>query len=129
MLVRENAVEIKRYMVDDFRLEDVAFKADFGSSIRAAQVIGTPKPLSGAKSRDNTIRLRESSAEGTSVNFTVPPQMLALVLQTNSDQSLLVLFGYHGTNDEVRFASFRHRLYPSNEASSQLGERITVDPK
>ena len=129
VLVRENAVEIKRYMVNNFRLEDVAFIADFGRSIRAAQVIGTLKPLPDAKFRDEAVRSIESSAERISVNFEVPPQMLALVLQTDNEQSLLILFGYHGTNNEVRFASFRHSLYPSNEASSQLGERIAVDPK
>ena len=127
ILIRESSIEIKRY-TEDYRLQSVAFKSDFEGCIQAAQIIGPPRPPSDAKSREEAINSKESSTEDPAMSSTVPPQMLALVLRTESEWSLYILFAYNGSFQEVRFVTYRHSLPPSNEITAQLGERVAVDP-
>ena len=128
VLVRENLVEIKLY-TETGRLEDVAFKADFDGPIRAANIIGTPRTPDYAVSRDDAFNSRSNPPHSVAGPFQVPPQMLALVLETSFEQSLLIMFAFYDEASNIRYALYRHTLFASTDASARLGEHLAVDPQ
>ena len=126
VFVRERSLELKE-RAHNYRLDDIAFKADFESTIRAAIVIGTPQVI------PQVIYGNEANAIDSSREIKyaheVPPQMLALVLRTDADERLAILFALNSrVSAKVEFVAFQQALPPSTrDPTSRLGEHIAVD--
>ncbi|KAH0538052.1 hypothetical protein FGG08_005314 [Glutinoglossum americanum] len=141
-LYQEKFVQIRELHFDG-HLRDIAIKTDFGSSIRHAQVFGTPrKPTT--RGLDAVIK-KELEAGLEAVNGSqswtrdkhgkaglelpmVPPQILVLTLES---ADIVFLFAYHtiGPNSRVEFFTCQRSLPGGRSFLEKLGEIIAVDPK
>lgn len=124
--IGDNFVDIKELMSEDGHLRDVATKADFGSTIRAARVFGTArKPavpgldaIIKAESEDMDMDLPSGQE--------VPPQILVVTLES---KELVFLFAIDNDQGEVDFLSSHRPLPEQRSYLEQLGKHVAVDPK
>ena len=128
VLIRERCIEIQQCSQDG-HLEEVALKADLEGSVKAAEIVGASRTLNTSMSPDDDIKSDESLHAEVNKIFKVPPQMLALILESRSEQSLLILFAFHDDSQAIRFASFKHPTSPSIRPSRKLGGYLAIDPQ
>ncbi len=147
--VREHSIEIKE-LVDDRHLRRAVLKADFGSRIRAARVLGAPRdppplppapaPVPVADSRqailtqsydihDESMDVESTVEAAATPTKRLPPQILALAVQSGYYDSLVFLFCSTDASGETRFIHHNKPLPSSNEYSRRLGHQLAVDPR
>ncbi|KAL8830642.1 MAG: hypothetical protein Q9191_001319 [Dirinaria sp. TL-2023a] len=131
VFVRQNSIEIKEirgHGSDSHHpspeILDVAVKNDFDSPIRAARIFGLPRLFDPTIKQENTTE----PGFGASLNPELPPQILALTLES---MKLVFLCAFHDSRGNVMFQSNYRILSAAGETSQsqQLGEHIAVDPK
>ena len=134
LFIHHNWIEVKE-LSRDGHLYDVTFKADFGSTIRSARVLGAVrKPAVPAEESDDedfidTIIKQEEPEpmEITSESSQeIPPQMLVLALES---KILVFMFAIQHSSENVRFISYQRPLPATTQYPDQLGKHIAVDPK
>lgn len=141
--VHEDYIEIVEVRNNGQELRHIATKADFGSRIRAARILGAPRQprfddsyVNGksfsftdrVKSVSNTPLVKNEQPESNNgvapQPSLVPPHILALTLEA---PELVFLFATQEA-DGVRFST-RNRPLPSNRSFlEQPGKHIAVDP-
>ena len=119
VFIRETSVEIRKY-VNDKCLEDVAFKSDFDCKIRASSILTCRGQAEVAN--------QDFSRRSTSAAHFLPPQMLALALQKETEDFIEFLYCYHDQRNRVQFASSIHPLPGDLNIALRLGEHIATDP-
>ena len=109
----------------------VASKADFDSNIRSARVFGRPRiygKVDESLEDHPEIKPEESSSpvQRSSYRPELPPQILALALESSKLVFLCAFYDFYG---HVRWLS-SYRVLPdyAQTYSKQLGEHIAVDP-
>ena len=144
VFIRDNSIEIKEFIVDEDRLQDVTWKGDFGGTIRTAKVIGMPRkavPRAIPTGIDAIIKQagEEDSPEPMETDevqpLEVPPQILVMVLQSDNKDTLIFLFATQDRSTQTQFLCHRQEL-PSPQSASRekscykhLGSHLAVDPK
>ena len=136
VFISNNSIEVKEYVGDCLR--KVIVKDDFGSSIRAAKVIGTP-PRRLIAERPSGLHeiikkeVTETSTDSMDVEGVagpeVPPQILVLATESDSRDNLLFLFAFYDLADRIRFLSFQHPLPYHERYAERLGRHIAIDPR
>ncbi|MCJ1402104.1 hypothetical protein MMC11_005323 [Xylographa trunciseda] len=137
VFISDNSIEIKEYR-DEF-LHEVITKDDFGSTVRAAGVIGIPptsltaRQPSGLEAVIKEEEVDEASADSMELDVPVtpevPPQILVLAMVSGSKDKLLFLFAYYDLVHQIRFLSFEHPLHFHSRYAKRLGRHVAVDPR
>ena len=138
LFIHHNWLEILELLRDEeletSRLETITFKADFGSPIRSARVLGAVRKSAAPvdTNLDDGIdaiikqEVPESMDTRSDAPQEIPPQILVLALDSNI---LVFLFAMQDGVDDVRFISCQRPLPVKGRHAEQLGKHIAVDPK
>ncbi|MCJ1479162.1 hypothetical protein MMC13_007846 [Lambiella insularis] len=137
VFIRDSAIEIKEFTGDV--LQDVLIKDDFGATIRAARVIGSPlQPVREIRSPGLDEIIKEENVDDgpadpmeidQDTRPEVPPQILVLALQSGRVDKLLFLFTAQNPSDQTIFVSFQHPLPYQDNYLDRLGKNLAVDPR
>ena len=142
IFVLDNFIEIKEFLAHEDRLKDVTWKGDFGGIIACAKAMGTSRkavPRAIPTGIDAIIRPHgEDSPEPMETDevqsLEVPPQILVLLLQSNSADTLVFLFAIQEHPTSVEFLCYR-RPIPVSQSISVEGsifdrmDQMAIDPK
>lgn len=135
--MQDTTVHIRQLQADN-HLHDVAIKADFGSRIRNAAVIGPPTVSMGNHAKpEETIddlfpgRVTDidmpdatSTVTSSEVESKIPRQFIALVLESGD---IIILFAREGPNGHTEFISSRHTVARPMMVEHP-GRHLAVDP-
>jgi hypothetical protein len=127
ILVRASSVEIKT-LSRNYKLEDVAFKADFEHLVRASTVSGFPLGKHQDADQHDSDEELSLITDGDTKKYKLPPQMLVLSMQLNNESILHFSFGHYDINDQITFVSYQCSLPTSETPIQQLGEHVASDP-
>ncbi|MCJ1390946.1 hypothetical protein MMC18_003807 [Xylographa bjoerkii] len=137
VFISNSSIEVKEYLGDSLR--EVIVKDDFGSTIRAARVFGTPPtPLTAEQPSGLEAIIKEEEVEQASTNSMeldvfagpeVPPQILVLAMESSTKDKLLFLFAYSDLSEQIQFLSFEHPFLSHKRYAERLGRHVAVDPR
>lgn len=140
VFIRNTSIEIKEFSSEPLRdrLQDIAFKADFGSNICSARVLGDPcKAIPRLKVDPLTAIIKQEEEQSprpmdidVQTSQTLPPQMLVMALQSpTGGDNLIFLFAFHSPLNEIRWIKYQHPLPAYAHHAKRLGKHLAVDPK
>ena len=142
IFVQDNSIDIKEFLAHEDRLKDVTWKGDFGGTIACAKAMGASRkavPRAVPAGIDAIIRPHDKDSpepmETDEVRSReIPPQILVLLLQSDSADTLVFLFATQEQSTSVEFLCYR-RPIPVPQSISMEGstfnrtDQMAIDPK
>ena len=142
IFVQDNSIEIKEFLAHEDRLMDVTWKGDFGGTIACAKAMGMARkavPRAMPIGIDAIIRPHEQDSpepmETDEVQSPeIPPQILILLVQSDSADTLVFLFATQERSTSVVLLCYR-RPIPVPQSISIEGsifnrtDQMAIDPK
>lgn len=137
VFVRDRSILVKEIrkegpLSEHARIDDVAIKNDFDSSIRAARILGLPRVEEASepipKGIDAIIKQEPTGSPKPSREPALEPELSPHILALTLESMKLVFLCAFHQGEEVHFLSTYRHLPHARTHSEQLGEHLAVDP-
>ena len=127
LFIHDDHIELKQLVSQ--RLRTVALKTDLDSTIAAARLIGRFDHRENSPESDNSLNDGSFMDIDSEQEFTLPPNILVLVIQCWREEKLMFMFAKDEPHGEVSFITSTFPLPGAEEPAERLGAHLAVDPR